>query len=278
MCELHILAASPEDIVDTEQAAIHAARRLSDLINSVRWPGSDRVEAVCRVTAGQGGAEARHWAAAVVRMHSRWARRSGLSLRILDSHKAAGGLARAEFVVSGARAWLKMSAEQGVHRFARVSPFGNGKVHTSFVSVDVVAPDSQPQRRESIPKSDLRVDTFRGSGPGGQHRNVTESAVRVTHRPSGLVVSCQNERSQHQNRRSAMRVLADRLEQHASDAHHRDAPRGAGFGDQARSYSLHPRRLVKDHRSGFHSTDVQAVFDGALGEFFEAWLLTRPAG
>ena len=236
----------------------------------------DLREAACRVTAGQGGIEARHWVEAVVRMYSRWAKRAGLSMRVTDIHRAAGGLARAEFVMQGDQAWLRMSGEQGVHRFARVSPRGNGKTHTSFVSVDVAALDTPACQRAPICRSDLRVDTFRGSGPGGQHRNVTDSAVRVTHQPSGLVVSCQSERSQHQNRRTALRILAARLEQRARDAAQPEPSRGASFGMQSRTYSLHPRAMVKDHRSGHSSTDVQAVLDGDLEEFFEAWLLASP--
>ena len=243
----------------------------------------DHRPAVCRLQAGQGGVEANDWTGMLLRMYARWASLHGLHMEITSSAKGSeAGYSSAEFVVVGDHAYGWMRSEHGVHRLARVSPHGNeGKVHTSFSALQVSPLLDEMAKTPRLMESDVRVDTYRGSGPGGQHRNVTDSAVRLTHRPTGLVVRCENERSQRRNKDEAMRLLTSKLAaleaesiQRAIDARRAGQPT-AGFGSQARSYTLHPYKMVKDHRTGFKTHDADGVLNGEIRPLMEA-LLRRP--
>ena len=216
----------------------------------------------CRVTAGAGGAEAQDWAVMLHRMYRRWAACRGLH------HEP-----EAEVLVIRGAASAELLGEQGVHRLARFSPHDpRRRLQTSFASVAVTPLESQrPEKEpEALPASELRVETFRGSGPGGQHRNTRDTAVRAVHVPTGLTAVCDSDRSQHHNRRQALRVLADRV----AAARAEPAPPRAGpaaRGAQIRSYVLHPRPLVVDHRTGCRSRDPASVLAGNLDEFLRAW-------
>ena len=240
----------------------------------------DAFPARCRLKAGAGGTEAQAWTETLFRMYERCAERNGLRLVGVSSLKGSeAGCTQVDFTVEGTHAYGLMRSEHGVHRLSRVSPFGKlGKRQTSFSSVEVVPVLPEKSSEVSMSDADVRVDTFRGSGPGGQHRNVTDSAVRVTHIPTGRVTTCQSERSQHQNKQRAMRTLTDTL-QGLEDAATLKALRSlagdkgtAAFGHQIRSYVLHPYRMVKDHRTGHTDHDAAAVLAGEVAPFMHAWL------
>ena len=244
----------------------------------------DGSNAVCRIAAGAGGVEAQDWARMLLSMYQGWSERRGLELDVLalTGEGAGGRIASAEFVLSGSEAFGRMRAEHGVHRLSRMSPHGRVKKrHTSFASVEVVPELGGRGEGPVIEGGDLRVDTYRASGPGGQHRNTSDSAVRITHLPTGIVARCHQDRSQHRNREVAMRSLeaklAERERQMADQqiASLRGERRQATFGMQCRSYVLNPYRLVVDRRSGYQTGDVDAVLGGDLDEFIEAWLRWR---
>ncbi len=239
------------------------------------------------VNAGAGGTDAQDWAEMVLRMMMRWAERRGFKVELLEvSPGEEAGIKSATFIVRGRNAYGLLSAERGVHRLVRISPFDASKRrHTSFASLDVIPLLAEDEDVEIDPK-DLRIDTYRSSGAGGQHVNVTDSAVRITHIPTGITAACQNERSQMQNRTVAMRILKARLaelarrEQQERIENLRGDRRDIDFGSQIRSYVLHPYRLVKDHRTGLEVGDVDRVLDGDLDRLIEAALRHRatPAG
>ncbi len=240
----------------------------------------DAGNAILTIHPGAGGTESQDWAEMLYRMYLRWAEGRGYRVEALDYQAGEeAGIKSATLLVKGKDAYGFLRAESGVHRLVRISPFdSSGRRHTSFASV-YAYPDLQDDIEVAIEDKDIRVDTYRSSGAGGQHVNVTDSAVRITHLPSGIVVSCQNERSQHRNRDMAMRVLKARLydlERRKRDEK-RQAEEGAkkeiDFGSQIRSYVLQPYRLVKDHRTGFERGDVDAVLDGDLDGFIRAYLL-----
>ena len=240
--------------------------------------------AILEVHAGEGGTDSQDWADMLLRMYSRWAEREGLKTQLIETTPGEeAGLKSATLTVEGRHAYGLLATERGVHRLVRISPFDAAKRrHTSFASVDVT-PEVEEDVEVEIAPEDLRIDTFRSSGAGGQHVNVTDSAVRITHLPTGIVVSCQNERSQMQNRAVAMRILKSRLlarareEREAEMKALRGVKREIGFGSQIRSYVLHPYQMVKDHRTGLEVGNVQGVLDGALNPFIEAEL-RRKAG
>ena len=241
----------------------------------------DRANAILSVNAGAGGVESQDWAEMLFRMYARWAEERGYRARlvsILGGEEA--GIKNATLIVQGDYAYGYLRAEVGVHRLIRISPFdASSKRHTSFASVDVV-PEVSDDVEIEIDENDLRIDVFRSSGAGGQHVNTTDSAVRITHLPTNIVVSCQNERSQHKNRATAMKLLRGQLyerekrkREEEKEAQHA-MKKTIGFGSQIRSYILHPYRMVKDHRTDVERSDVNAVLDGNIDVFIDAYLLS----
>jgi peptide chain release factor 2 len=238
--------------------------------------------AIVEVHAGEGGTDSQDWAEMMLRMYMRWAERRGFKSELLEvTPGEEAGIKSATLTLQGRHAYGLASAERGVHRLVRISPYDAARRrHTSFASIDVT-PEVEADVEVEINPDDLRIDTYRSSGAGGQHVNVTDSAVRITHIPTGVVVSCQNERSQMQNRAVAMRLLKSRLLQLEREKRQAemDALRGEkrdiGFGSQIRSYVLHPYQMVKDHRSGVDVGNVQAVLDGDLDRFIESELRRR---
>jgi peptide chain release factor 2 len=242
----------------------------------------DRKNAIITIHPGAGGTESQDWAEMLLRMYMRWTDRRGFKREIMDYQPGEeAGLKSATVMVTGEYAYGLLAAEAGVHRLVRISPFDQAaRRHTSFASL-YVWPELAEDVDIVIDDKDLRIDTFRSSGAGGQHVNVTDSAVRLTHLPTGIVVSCQNERSQHRNRDMAMRVLKARL--YEQELQKRDEKRRAeegtkkdiDFGSQIRSYVLQPYQLIKDHRTGFETGDVNRVLDGDVDPFIRAFLLKR---
>jgi peptide chain release factor 2 len=270
------LAAEAERLLPQLDRALHAL----EVLVLLHGP-HDGGDAIVSVHPGAGGTESQDWAQMLLRMYTRWAERRGLELEILDWLAGEeAGIKSATFAVHGAWAYGLLQAEKGVHRLVRISPFdASGRRHTSFASVDVL-PDV-PEAEIEIKPEDLRIDVFRSSGAGGQHVNKTESAVRIVHLPTGIVVSCQNERSQHSNRESAMMILRARLAERREQEKEREqaAARGSAgeiaFGSQIRSYVLHPYTMVKDHRTGVETGNVQAVLDGDIDPFVDAFLAQK---
>jgi peptide chain release factor 2 len=245
----------------------------------------DRKNAILTIHPGAGGTESQDWAEMLLRMYLRWAERRGFTRELVDYQQGdEAGLKSATVFISGEYAYGLLSAEAGVHRLVRISPFDQAaRRHTSFASV-YVWPELPEDVDMEIDDKDIRIDTFRSSGAGGQHVNVTDSAIRITHLPTGIVVSCQNERSQHRNRDSAMKVLKARLydlkqkEQQAKLAEIGGAKKEIAFGSQIRSYVLHPYQLVKDHRTKDQVGDVERVLDGDLDGLIKAFLMKRSSG
>jgi peptide chain release factor 2 len=244
----------------------------------------DANDAICEIQSGEGGADAQDWANMLLRMDLRWAERRGFQVEIDEvSPGAEAGISSATFMVKGRRAYGWLRSEHGVHRLVRMSPFNaQGKRQTAFAAVKVT-PFLDDVPEIEIDDKDLRIDVYRSSGAGGQHVNVTDSAVRITHHPSGIVVSCQNERSQHQNKDRAMQILmaklADlqRIERQDELSAIRGEQRSVGFGSQIRSYVLQPYQMVKDLRTEHETGNVDAVLDGDLDPFMEAYLRWRRA-
>jgi len=277
-----LLDAEPDETVAAELTAdldaleIEVGRREVDLLYSD--PYSDHA-ALLSVHAGAGGTDSQNWAEMLLRMYLRWAEQSGESVEFLEeSVGEEAGIKSATVRVSGDRAFGRLRAERGVHRLVRLSPFDAAhRRHTSFALVEVT-PEIADDVTVEIDPDDVRVDVFRSSGAGGQHVNKTSSAVRLTHLPTGVVVTCQNERSQQQNRDVAWRVLRSRLLalQQAAHAEHLAELKGqslpAEWGSQIRSYVLHPYTLVKDHRTGVEVGNAQGVLEGALDPFIEGYL------
>ena len=239
----------------------------------------DREDAIVTVNAGAGGTDAQDWAEMLVEMYIRWARGRGFDIEMLDRQPGEeAGIKGATFEVKGEHAYGRLRVEAGVHRLVRLSPFdGQHRRHTSFASVSAF-PDLDDRITVEIADADLRIDTFRASGKGGQHVNVTDSAVRITHLPTGIVVSCQNERSQHRNRDSAMKVLRARLydraarERKAEEQAQKESAGEIAWGNQIRSYVFQPYRMVKDHRTNHQVGDVERVMNGDLDSFIRAGL------
>ena len=242
----------------------------------------DDSNAILTIHPGAGGTESQDWASMLLRMYTRWADRRGFQVQVIDSNPGEeAGISRATIAVNGLYAYGYLSAEAGVHRLVRISPFdANKRRHTSFASV-FVYPEIEDDIEIKIEEKDLKIDTYRAGGPGGQHVNVTDSAVRITHLPTGIVVQCQNERSQFRNREVAMKVLRARLyEHHLREQKEKmqaieDTKMEIGFGSQIRSYVLAPYRMVKDHRTKHETGDVDRVLDGDLDDFIKTYLLSR---
>jgi peptide chain release factor 2 len=240
---------------------------------------NDSRNAFMSIHAGAGGTESCDWAMMLLRMYQRWIERHGFASRLLDELPGEqAGIRRATLHVAGARAYGRLKSEIGVHRLVRISPFDSGaRRHTSFASVDVV-PEFEEGIDIDIKDEDLRIDTYRSSGAGGQHVNVTDSAVRITHLPTGVVVQCQNERSQHKNRSTAMKLLKARLYRLEEQKREEELKKLYGekgeiaWGNQIRSYVLQPYQMVKDHRTGYETGNTDAVLDGEIDGFIEAYL------
>ena len=245
----------------------------------------DRNNAIVNLHAGAGGTEACDWAEMLLRMYLRWSERKGFGTVVTDRLEGEGaGIKSVTFEVNGENAYGLLQSEVGVHRLVRVSPFdANGRRHTSFASV-FVYPQVDDEIKIDIRTEDLRVDTFRASGAGGQHVNRTDSAIRMTHLPTGIVVQCQNERSQHKNRATALKQLRARLFEHemakrkVEDDKIEANKLGINFGSQIRSYVLAPYRMAKDHRTKLSIGDVDRVLDGGIDEFIQAFLVFRKTG
>ena len=245
----------------------------------------DRKNAIVTIHPGAGGTESQDWAEMLLRMYLRWAERRGLKTDVVDLQPAEeAGIKSATVEVKGDYAYGLLLAEAGVHRLVRISPFDQAaRRHTSFASV-YVWPELPDDVDVEIDEKDLRIDTFRSSGRGGQHVNVTDSAVRITHLPTGIVTQCQNERSQHRNRDAAMRVLKARLfdlkmkEQQARLDQLGGEKKDIAFGSQIRSYVLHPYQLVKDHRTKEGRGDVDRVLDGDIDPFIKTYLMRKASG
>lgn len=239
----------------------------------------DGNNAILSLHAGAGGTESCDWAAMLFRMYSRWADKKGFSLEVLDSLDGdEAGIKSITFQVNGENAYGYLKSEKGVHRLVRISPFNAaGKRQTSFVSCDVM-PEIEEDVDIEIKDEDIRIDTYRSSGAGGQHINKTSSAIRITHFPTGIVVQCQNERSQHMNKDKAMQMLKAKLyllkqeENAAKAAGIRGEVTEIGWGNQIRSYVMQPYTMVKDHRTGVESGNVDAVMDGAIDPFINGYL------
>jgi len=245
----------------------------------------DHRSAILNIHPGAGGTESQDWAEMLMRMYLRWAERNGFKSTVTDQQDGDGaGIKSATIEIEGENVYGLMSSEIGVHRLVRISPFDSAaRRHTSFASV-YVYPMIDDEIKIEIKPEDVRTDVFRASGAGGQHVNRTESAVRMTHIPTGIVVQCQNERSQHKNRASAMKQLKARLFEHemekrrAEDKKSEDSKLEINFGSQIRSYVLAPYRMIKDHRTKFSVGDVDRVLDGDIEGFMHAWLVYKRTG
>jgi peptide chain release factor 2 len=282
--QLEELAADDESIAEelgAQRASFEA--RLAELEEARLFSGEyDRGDAVVSVHAGAGGTDSQDWAEMLLRMEMRWAERRGMGVELKEASPGEEtGLKSASFVARGENAYGLFSAEKGVHRLVRISPFdASSRRHTSFALIEV-SPLVDDAVEVEIDETDLQVDTYRASGAGGQHVNKTDSAVRITHRPTGIVVQCQNERSQSSNRATAMRMLRSKLleleQQRRRDelAREKGEAQDVGWGSQIRSYVLHPYTMVKDHRTDREVGDAQRVLDGDLDGFVRAELLRR---
>jgi peptide chain release factor 2 len=243
---------------------------------------NDANNAIVAINAGAGGTDAQDWAQMLYRMYLRWAEKRGFKVEEIDYQPGEeAGIKSATFRVEGDYAYGLLSSEVGVHRLVRMSPFNSGQSReTSFASV-FVTPEIDDNIEVEVLDKDLRVDTYRSTGAGGQHINTTDSAVRITHIPTGIVVTCQNQRSQHQNRDVAMKVLKSRLyelelaKKRAETDKLAEAKRDISFGSQIRNYVLHPYRLVKDVRTKHETSNVDAVLDGGLDDFIKEYLLSK---
>jgi peptide chain release factor 2 len=286
LIELDELARGDLDLerqLDEERAAISIDLRARELDLLFTDPFANH-NAVITLSVGQGGVEAQDWVEMLMRMYLKWAERKHFETEIIDTSPGEeAGLKSATFIVRGPRAYGLLRSEHGVHRLVRISPFDqNHRRHTSFALVEVMPElESSDESAVLINPQDLRIDTYRSTGAGGQHVNKTDSAVRITHLPTGIVVTCQNERSQMKNREMAMKVLKARLfqRQQQEAAAQLDQIRGqvmpAEFGSQIRNYVLQPYTLVKDVRTGLEVGNAQSVLDGDIDPFIESWLRWR---
>jgi peptide chain release factor 2 len=261
-------------------------RELGRLEEDALFTGKyDAGDAILEIHAGTGGTDAQDWAEMLLRMYQRWLSDRGFQVETLEASPGEeAGLKSATVAVRGENAYGVVKAERGVHRLVRLSPFdASHRRHTAFAQV-VVSPLLPDEAAVEIDEADLRIDTYRSSGAGGQHVNKTDSAVRITHIPTGIVVQCQNERSQTSNKQTALRILRSRLaeleeeKREAELARERGAAQDIGFGSQIRSYVLHPYQLVKDHRTDYEVGNAQSVLDGGLDGFVHSYLLAKAAG
>jgi peptide chain release factor 2 len=273
----------PDMAGEVEEQFASVEQRLAALEEERLFSGPyDAGDALVTVNAGAGGTDAQDWAEMVLRMMMRWAENRGFGVELLEASPGEeAGIKSATFRASGENAYGLFSAEKGVHRLVRISPFdAASRRQTAFAGVEV-APVIEDEGEIEIDNDDLQIDTYRASGAGGQHVNKTDSAVRITHRPSGIVVQCQNERSQSANKDTAMKMLRSKLAEQRERERREEIAREKGeaqdvnFGSQIRSYVLHPYTMVKDHRTNHEIGNVQAVLDGDLDDFVRAYLLSQ---
>ena len=281
-----LLAMDGDMAAEIEASIAPLRQELDRLQEDALFSGEyDAGDALVTIHAGTGGTDAQDWAEILLRMYLRWAQTRGFQTELLEASPGEeAGLKSATFTVKGESAYGILKAERGVHRLVRQSPFDQAhRRHTSFAQV-IVSPLLPDDLDVEMDESDLRIDTYRASGAGGQHVNKTDSAVRITHLPTGIVVQCQNERSQTSNKQTALRILRSRLaereaeEREAELARERGAVQEADFGSQIRSYVLHPYQQVKDLRTGHEVGNAQGVLDGDLDDFVHSYLLARAAG
>ena len=286
MIEMGYEENDPELIPEIDQMMKEFVQTYEDIRMKTLLSGEyDRNNAIVSLHAGAGGTESCDWAAMLYRMYTRWADKKGFSVEVLDSLDGEeAGIKSIRFQVNGENAYGYLKSEKGVHRLVRISPFNAaGKRQTSFVSCDVM-PDIEEDVDVEIREEDIRIDTFRSSGAGGQHINKTSSAIRITHFPTGIVVQCQNERSQHMNKDKAMQMLKAKLyllkqeENAAKAAGIRGEVTDIGWGNQIRSYVMQPYTMVKDHRTGVESGNVDAVMDGNIDPFINGYLKWQSLG
>jgi len=286
--ELFTLAEEEEDenLASELSAQLDDIRARHDRLKLLELLGDeyDGADAFLTIHSGAGGTEACDWVSMLLRMYSRWAVRRGYGIDILDMVEAEGGIKSVTLEVSGEYAYGYLHGETGIHRLVRISPFdSNARRHTSFASVDA-SPVIEEDIEVEIRPEDLRIDTYRSQGAGGQHVNKTDSAVRITHYATGIVVQCQNERSQHKNKAMAMKVLKSRLyeyyraEREAEHQKRADEKKEIAWGNQIRSYVFQPYTMVKDHRTKQETGNVQAVMDGEIDSFIEAYLKLKWSG
>jgi peptide chain release factor 2 len=282
---IELAAEDPELADELEEALASVEERLQELEEQRLFSGPyDAGDALVTINAGAGGTDAQDWAEMVLRMLMRWAERRGFSVELLEASAGEeAGIKSATFRASGDTAYGLYSAEKGVHRLVRLSPFDSAhRRQTSFAGVEV-SPVVEGSAEVQIDDDDLQIDTYRASGAGGQHVNKTDSAVRITHKPSGIVVQCQNERSQTSNKATAMKMLESKLleleerRRREEIAKERGDAQDVNFGSQIRSYVLHPYTMVKDHRTDFEIGDASRVLDGDLDGFVRAWLNANAA-
>ena len=286
MIEMGYEENDPELIPEIDQMMKEFVQTYDDIRMKTLLSGEyDRNNAIVSLHAGAGGTESCDWAAMLYRMYTRWADKKGFSVEVLDSLDGEeAGIKSITFQVNGENAYGYLKSEKGVHRLVRISPFNAaGKRQTSFVSCDVM-PDIEEDVDVEIREEDIRIDTFRSSGAGGQHINKTSSAIRITHFPTGIVVQCQNERSQHMNKDKAMQMLKAKLyllkqeENAAKAAGIRGEVTDIGWGNQIRSYVMQPYTMVKDHRTGVEGGNVDAVMDGNIDPFINGYLKWQSLG
>ena len=271
---------STADIQELESTVDDISKEIDELESAALLSGpDDHRNAILAIHPGAGGTESQDWADMLFRMYNRWAERTGLSMNLLDYQPGdEAGLKSATLEIKGDYVYGRLKAESGVHRLVRISPFdANARRHTSFVSVHVL-PEIESNVDIEIDEEDVRVDTYRASGAGGQHVNKTSSAVRLTHEPTGIVVTCQSERSQHKNKDAAYKILRARLYQLQREEElkkmqkYEDSKKKIEWGSQIRSYVFHPYSMVKDHRTSVETGNVQAVMDGDINLFIQAFL------
>ena len=285
-----VALAIEEDDISVLDEVKNGCRELSEELNNMKLETLlsgkyDNNNAILTLHAGAGGTEAQDWCEMLFRMYTRWAERRGFkteTLDYLDGEEA--GIKSVTFQIEGLNAYGYAKCEKGVHRLVRISPFdSSGRRHTSFASLDVM-PEIADDIEVNINPEDLKIDTYRASGAGGQHINKTESAIRITHLPTGLVVTCQNERSQHKNREIAMKMLKSKLveiaerEQKEKIEDLKGVQMEIGWGSQIRSYVFHPYSMVKDHRTGYETGNTGAVMDGDIDGFINAYLTALSRG
>jgi peptide chain release factor 2 len=282
MLELASEASDADAMAEAERSLAQLRERIEEAELARMLAGEhDRLDAIVSITAGAGGTESQDWAEMLLRMYLRWCERHGYAVEIVDIQPGEeAGIKGVTFTVKGEWAYGRLRSEIGVHRLVRISPFDAQKRrHTSFASLSMI-PDIGDDIEVDLDEKDLRVDTYRAGGAGGQHVNKTDSAVRLTHLPTGIVVQCQNERSQHKNKAQAMKILRAKLYEKARLEHEAEIERVAGekkkidFGNQIRSYTLHPSQRVKDHRTDLEIGNASGVLDGDLDPFMRAFLLS----
>lgn len=281
MLEMAIEEGDQEALKDVHRKALALQKEIRAVeLRQLLGEENDDKNAIVSINAGAGGTEAQDWAEMLLRMYLRWCEKKNFTVQMVDMLEGEeAGIKNGTFTVSGAYAYGLLKSESGIHRLVRISPFdASGRRHTSFAAV-LVIPEVDDKIEVEVKQSDLRVDTFRASGAGGQHVNKTSSAVRITHLPTGIVVQCQNEKSQHRNRDIAMKILRARLyerekraqQEKLQEAH--DSLEDIAWGNQIRSYVLQPYRLIKDHRTSVEKGNVEIVLDGEIDDFIEGYLM-----